>query len=282
MDVSIDLSFNNFNGICKLFFFDWLENNYFNKVLFRRSLVFIKSWCFYEGCILGSNISLLASYALETLVICVFNYYHKVINNEMDAFLLFFELMNKVDLSNFSMFCLDNTEDCAFKEEDLIEMREKYEKVVEISRIDNEVTKKMQPRIKIADPIFLGNNLGKSVSMHNESKIKKLFQYMQNKLRNVRNNRETINPFEYLNELANFFFKTINYHDQNLFIKHLASPKIVIYPQEALKERAGEQPTANQQNFIIEFSQASKEEAEEMKVKGGMSEVKNEISYPSK
>ena len=50
-------------------FADLQFSQYFetNQYLFRRSLLLIKAWCLYEGCIVGSNVGLLASYAVEVL-----------------------------------------------------------------------------------------------------------------------------------------------------------------------------------------------------------------------
>lgn len=69
-----------------------------NKIqIFRRTLILIKSWCSFEGNLMGSNIGLMASYALEILVIYIFNIYYNSIYNEFDGFEKFFEFMDKFD-----------------------------------------------------------------------------------------------------------------------------------------------------------------------------------------
>ena len=112
--INIDISINNFAGLYKILFIDFIENqlkfqfnkkNLFsdssykeNKInIFRRTLLLIKGWCFYEGKLMGSNIGLMASYTLEILVIFLFNLHYNEINNEYEAFEKFFELMEEFD-----------------------------------------------------------------------------------------------------------------------------------------------------------------------------------------
>ncbi len=130
--ISIDISINNFSGLFKILFINYIENqlklqfnkkNLFNdnsykdsKInIFRRTLLLIKGWCFYEGKLMGSNIGLMASYTLEILVIFLFNLHYENIDNEYDAFEKFFQLMNKFNwekntitlygiISNFNFF----------------------------------------------------------------------------------------------------------------------------------------------------------------------------------
>ena len=75
----------------------------FNPFLFRRTLILVKAWCLYEGLITGSNIGLLASYAIEVLVIYLFNNFHKSFKNEFEAFVEFFKIIKKIDWENFSI-----------------------------------------------------------------------------------------------------------------------------------------------------------------------------------
>jgi hypothetical protein len=112
--INIDISINNFSGLQKILFIDFIENqlllqfnknNMFNdncykenKInIFRRTLLLIKGWCFYEGKLMGSNIGLMASYTLEILVIFLFNLHYHEVNNEFEGFEKFFELMQQFD-----------------------------------------------------------------------------------------------------------------------------------------------------------------------------------------
>lgn len=44
--------------------------------LFKRSIILIKAWCYYESRILGAHHGLISTYALETLVLYIFHLYH--------------------------------------------------------------------------------------------------------------------------------------------------------------------------------------------------------------
>ena len=128
--LSLDISINNFSGLYKIILIDYIENlfkaqfninnSFFessysdNKInIFRRTLLLIKGWCFYEGNLMGSNIGLMASYTLEILVIYIFNLHYEYIYNEFDGFEKFFEIMEKIDwenniLSLFGLFSCQN------------------------------------------------------------------------------------------------------------------------------------------------------------------------------
>ena len=87
--ISLDVSINNFFGLFKIFFMNYVfnqinkkfnneknDNNLQNNnklIIFKRTILLIKAWCFYEGNLMGSNIGLMASYALEILTIYMFN-----------------------------------------------------------------------------------------------------------------------------------------------------------------------------------------------------------------
>jgi len=96
----IDITINNFVGLSKLNFMNYLENQGLANSFFKRSLILIKAWCYYEGCILGSNIGLLASYALEVLIIYLFNS-NIHFKSEVDAFYCFFKMVNDIDWDKF-------------------------------------------------------------------------------------------------------------------------------------------------------------------------------------
>ena len=123
--IPLDISINNFFGLLKIIFmnniFNQIEKTFKNKnegnnnlevnnklIIFKRTIILIKAWCTYEGSLMGSNIGLMASYGLEILIVYMFNLYYKDINNEIEGFFYFFNLMKNVDIENniFSIFGL--------------------------------------------------------------------------------------------------------------------------------------------------------------------------------
>jgi len=165
-NISIDISVNNFSGIYKVVLIDYIEKqfkNEFNKKnlfidnsfsdnkiqIFRRTLILIKSWCSFEGNLMGSNIGLMASYALEILVIYIFNIYYNSIYNEFDGFEKFFEFMDKFDWekSIISLFGI-------FSSNDFLKKLVNY----------NSVNQKTNMNNVINEPFwYLGNKKGKDL-----------------------------------------------------------------------------------------------------------------------
>ena len=90
--VSFDISFHNFAGLYKLLFMHHLEENYFDYNFYKRTLLLIKAFCYYQASILGSSAGALGSYALEVMVIYMFNLHYDKFNTETEAFFTFFKI----------------------------------------------------------------------------------------------------------------------------------------------------------------------------------------------
>ena len=318
-NISIDISVNNFSGIYKVIFIDYIENqfkNAFNRLnlfndnsfsenkiqIFRRTLILIKAWCSFEGNLMGSNIGLMASYALEILVIYVFNVHYDNIYNEFDGFEKFFELMDKFDwqksvISLFGIFSkvdyqkklvnynnlnrnnssksgnknsnINNNKNEPFWyllykkgnennfgkdiytmkriDENLDEdeyIKEPLLKLDEIKKLILPINKGMgniylkregniingtnfEKLINILDPMNIHNNLGKSISFHSKSKMKKIISYMNKQFKYIQKIRKKGNPFLYMNSLLNLFKTTLTTTYIELFINYMNSPRLI-------------------------------------------------------
>ena len=53
--------------------------------IFKRSIILIKAWGFYEGRVLGAHHALISTYALETLVLYVLNAYHEELSTPLEV-----------------------------------------------------------------------------------------------------------------------------------------------------------------------------------------------------
>lgn len=51
--------------------------------LFKRSIILIKAWCYYESRILGAHHGLISTYALETLVLYIFHLFHSSLDGPL-------------------------------------------------------------------------------------------------------------------------------------------------------------------------------------------------------
>jgi len=57
--------------------------------LFKRSIILIKAWCYYESRILGAHHGLISTYALETLVLYIFHVFNNRFAGPLEVKLLF-------------------------------------------------------------------------------------------------------------------------------------------------------------------------------------------------
>lgn len=235
-------------------FADLQFSQYFesNQYLFRRSLLLIKAWCLYEGCIVGSNVGLLASYAVEVLVIYLFNNFHKNFKNEFEAFVEFFKVIKTINWENFSI-CIEGCIPLEIADEDklmqFLAEKEKnpnqifsmkdfinfftyYEKYREIERMQSIGNRNVLnlKYFNILDPLCVTNNIGRSVNFHNFSKIKKVFEMISRDLDYIIQNRNKYNPFSYLNMLLRLFKKILSNKYSEIFYMTLPKPKIIINP----------------------------------------------------
>ena len=258
--ISLDISVNNFSGLYKIVLIDYIENQFksqFNKNnlfldtsysdnklnIFRRTLLLVKGWCYFEGNLMGSNIGLMASYTLEILVIYVFNNYYEFIYNEFDGFEKFFEIMEKINwekniISLFGIFSninfqkklsifnthLQNSKDKDNKDtnEPFWYHKDKYNKIDKGFNIllNNANDKDNEPLLKL-------NELKKLITPVNKS-IGNIYLKKEGKLINSANFDKLINILDPINNYNNLG-KSINYHSNSKM------KKVIIYLNQQIK-----------------------------------------------
>jgi hypothetical protein len=224
---------------------NFFENKLKNPLLFKRTLLLVKSWCYYESGILGSNIGLMATYALELLVVYIFNNYSKEISNELDAFCLFFKVYNEIDwekdlLTIFGLCSIDSYAGELTGEYKGLVQKEEYNNFLKtfekLDNLDKQNTFKKNLTIKylnIIDPIFPLNNLGKSINFHNFSKIKKVFEIGHKDIQSIVTLKQTgATPFRYLNGLLKLFQRSLSNSYPEILFQSLLQSKIIICPNK--------------------------------------------------
>jgi hypothetical protein len=134
-NIVVDISFNQIGGLCTLCFleevsippkttclllslpelgrsFDFLPlycsymqvDHYINQNhLFKRSIILIKAWCYYESRILGAHHGLISTYALETLVLYIFYLFNNSFSGPLEVLYRFLEFFSKFDWQNFCL-----------------------------------------------------------------------------------------------------------------------------------------------------------------------------------
>ena len=81
--------------------------------------------------------------------------------------------------------------------------------------------------INILDPLNNHNNLGKSISFHSKTKMRKIITYMNKQFKYIHKIRKKGNPFLYLNALLNLFKNTLTTTYIELFINYMNSPRLL-------------------------------------------------------
>ena len=103
-EICVDISFNQLMGLTTAFFVtdvnDALPNN-----LFKRSLLLLKAWAYYESRTLGAHGGMLGSYALTIMLVSVINQMQMGLLltphvTELDVLLFFFEFYAQHDIRN--------------------------------------------------------------------------------------------------------------------------------------------------------------------------------------
>ena len=102
-NIVVDVSFNQIGGLCTLNFLEAMDRKIAGKHLFKKSIILvrlhghegksdvccgvmqIKAWCYYESRVLGAQHSLLSTYALETMVLHIFNVYHSDLRTPLEV-----------------------------------------------------------------------------------------------------------------------------------------------------------------------------------------------------
>ena len=257
--INLDISINNFSGLYKIVFIDYIENQFksqFNKNnlfsessfsenklnVFRRTLLLIKGWCFYEGNLMGSNVGLMASYTLEILVIYVFNLHYEYIYNEFDGFEKFFELMEKIDLEKniFSLFGIFSNLNFAKKlsmlnthiqksndiNKDINEPFWYYKDKYTYNKHDKEFNSFIDKDYAF-EPLLKLNELKKSITPINKH-IGNIYLKKEGKIINSTNFDKLINILDPLNNYNNLG-KSIGFHSNSKM------KKVMIYINQQLK-----------------------------------------------
>ena len=329
-NINIDITINNFAGLYKIIFINFIEEEFKHKFnilksykessfsdnkrnLFRRTLLLIKGWCLYEGKLMGSNMGLMATYTLEILVIYIFNYYYDEINNEFEGFEKFFEIIQKFNwekeiislfgiISNFEFFQKlqnynnnirieeeknkkiinkpywylekgENNNDIKEKEKENLNKKEFLLNINDVKNFMYHLNKGMEytflrnegniisssnfdKMINVLDPLNNHNNLGRSITYHNKSRMKIVISFMLKKLKNINKIRNSSNPFIYMNYLLNLFKDTLSTIDLELFEKFLKTPKIFVNSKIYKKflKNKDEDKFSVDKNDIIKFN----------------------------
>ncbi|TKW07556.1 hypothetical protein SEVIR_7G314875v4 [Setaria viridis] len=233
-NIVVDISVNQIGGLCTLCFLEKVDQNFGKKHLFKRSIMLIKDWCYYESRILGAHHGLISTYALETLVLYIFHIFHKSLDGPLAVLYRFLDYYSKFDWDNkgislFGPVSLSSlpdlvtdppdTHDDGFlpREEFLKECAEAFSVPHKNSEKDAQVFSRKF--LNIVDPLKQSNNLGRSVSKGNFYRIRSAFDFGARKLGKILQ----VPACSTVNEVNQFFRNTLKRNCTGLRLDVLVS-----------------------------------------------------------
>ncbi|KAE8685494.1 hypothetical protein F3Y22_tig00111096pilonHSYRG00006 [Hibiscus syriacus] len=197
--IVVDISFNQLGGLCTLCFLEEVDRLINQNHLFKRSIILIKAWCYYESRILGAHHGLISTYALETLVLYIFHVFNKPFSGPLEVMYRFLEFFSKFDWENFCVSLWgpvpistlpDITAEPPRKDGGEL-LLSKYFLDTCSSRYavcqENQGQPFVSKHFNVIDPLRINNNLGRSVSKGNFFRIRSAFAFGANKLTRILN-----------------------------------------------------------------------------------------------
>ncbi|KAK3135980.1 hypothetical protein QOZ80_5BG0426170 [Eleusine coracana subsp. coracana] len=220
-NIAMDISFNQIGGLCTLCFLEKVDKNFGKNHLFKRSIILIKDWCYYESRILGAHHGLISTYALETLVLYIFHIFHKSLDGPLAVLYRFLDYYSKFDWDNkgislfgpVSLASLPElvTDPPGTHDADFLQREEFLKECVEAFSVPPKSSEKntrafSQKFLNIVDPLKRNNNLGRSVSKGNFYRIRSAFDFGARKLGKILQ----LPKCSTVSEVNQFFKNTLN------------------------------------------------------------------------
>ncbi|KAH0459218.1 hypothetical protein IEQ34_012032 [Dendrobium chrysotoxum] len=229
-NIVVDISFNQIGGLCTLCFLEQVDRLIGKDHLFKRSIILIKAWCYYESRILGAQHGLISTYALETLILYIFHLFHSSLhaplavsspNDTGNVLYKFLDYYSKFDWDNFCVSLNGPVSVSSLLElpaetaetdgGNLLLTKEFFRSCVDnfsVAPKGSDSRNFIKKHLNIVDPLRESNNLGRSVSKGNFYRIRSAFTYGAWKL-----GRLLLLPGKSIaNEVNMFFLNTIDRH----------------------------------------------------------------------
>ncbi|BFI31142.1 hypothetical protein MPTK2_3g18860 [Marchantia polymorpha subsp. ruderalis] len=260
-NIVVDISFNQLGGLCTLCFLDEVDAVIADNHFFKRSIILVKAWCYYESQILGAHHGLISTYALETLVLYIFHVFGKSIRGPLEVLLRFLEFFSKFDwhkycvslwgpvpISSLPEMAAESPRkdggELLLSQAFLKGCGEQY--AVFPAGQDNQQRTFNAKHLNVVDPLRPGNNLGRSVNQANFNRIIGLFSHSADELLKILldSSKDIV---EQLEDKRKGFFKRIKKRLDKLEEKRPDAPDFV--PRQNLiaagsNHRNGYGPTA--------------------------------------
>eukprot|EP00268_Persea_americana_P011133 TRINITY_DN1465_c1_g2_i2.p1 TRINITY_DN1465_c1_g2~~TRINITY_DN1465_c1_g2_i2.p1 ORF type:complete len:984 (-),score=174.72 TRINITY_DN1465_c1_g2_i2:957-3908(-) len=222
-NIVVDISFNQLGGLCTLCFLEQVDRLIGKDHLFKRSIILIKAWCYYESRILGAHHGLISTYALETLVLYIFHLFHSSLHGPLVVLYRFLDYFSKFDWDNYGISLNGPVAVSSLPEivaeipendgGDLLLSQDFLRNCVDLFSVplkgyEIHMRSFPQKHLNIVDPLKENNNLGRSVSKGNFYRIRSAFTFGARKLGRIL----TLPGESMADELNKFFMNTLERH----------------------------------------------------------------------
>ncbi|KAL1804591.1 hypothetical protein ACET3Z_027659 [Daucus carota] len=199
-NIVVDISFNQIGGLCTLCFLEQVDRVIGKDHLFKRSILLIKAWCYYESRILGAHHGLISTYALETLVLYVFQLFHSTLDGPLAVLYKFLDYYSKFDWKTYCITLRGPVRLSSLPKfetvlpENLVGgllLTENFYRhcvdafSVPLKNVGMQTGTFHKKHLNIIDPLNDFNNLGRSVSEGNFYRIKSAFKFGARKLGHI-------------------------------------------------------------------------------------------------
>ncbi|KAL3517280.1 hypothetical protein ACH5RR_024182 [Cinchona calisaya] len=191
-NIVVDISFNQLGGLCTLCFLEEVDHLINQNHLFKRSIILIKAWCYYESRILGAHHGLISTYALETLVLYIFHVFNNSFTGPLEVLYRFLEFFSNFDWDNFCVSLWgpvpinslpDVTAEPPRKDSgELLLSKLFLDACSSVYAVfpggqENQGQPFVSKHFNVIDPLRVNNNLGRSVSKGNFFRIRSAFAF---------------------------------------------------------------------------------------------------------
>ncbi|KAF5175308.1 PAP/OAS1 substrate-binding domain superfamily [Thalictrum thalictroides] len=222
-NIVVDISFNQLGGLCTLCFLEQVDRLIGKDHLFKRSIILIKAWCYYESRVLGAHHGLISTYALETMVLYIFHLFHSSLDGPLAVLYRFLDYYSKFD---WDCYCISLNGPVSISSlpeivaetpdndgGELLLDKDFLGKCVDMFSVPSrglDATSRSFPQkhFNIVDPLKENNNLGRSVSKGNFYRIRSAFTYGARKLGQIL----LLTAEDIPDELNKFFMNTLDRH----------------------------------------------------------------------
>ncbi|KAI3432443.1 hypothetical protein D9Q98_003995 [Chlorella vulgaris] len=191
-DVVVDVSLDTIGGLCTVAFLEAADRRIGRQHLFKRSILLLKAWCYYESRLLGAHHGLISSYALEVLVLYIFNLHHAELHTPLDVLRRFLSVLGSFDWEHYCLtlqgplpIATLQQHDCSVdlpSDTELLLDGDFMRDVLQRYSVQQAEGAAAAPlvaphfplkHLNIVDPLLPSNNLGRSVSKASYARVKK-------------------------------------------------------------------------------------------------------------